>query len=62
MTTAQVFALKTAQVAALETADFAAISTSSIAALKVAQPKPAAWSPPAKGSVGRAGKKAAKSN
>ena len=32
------------------------------AALKVAQPKPAAWSPPAKGSVGRAGKKAAKSN
>ncbi|MCE2862278.1 MAG: sulfatase-like hydrolase/transferase [Opitutaceae bacterium] len=31
------------------------------ASLRVAQPKPAAWSPPAKGTGGRAGKKTAKS-
>ena len=30
------------------------------AALRVAQPKPAAWSPPAKGAEKKAGKKAAK--
>jgi len=32
------------------------------AALRVAQPKPAAWSPPAKGTGGKPGKKAAKAN
>lgn len=48
-----------AQLTALLEAEMKSIGDT--ASLRVAQPKPAAWSPPAKGAGGKAGKKAAKS-